>query len=196
MMRTAAFERKTKETDIRLVVCLDGSGRTELSTGVGFFDHMLDAMARFSQFDLVLSCTGDLHIDAHHTVEDAGICLGKAIREALGDRCGIRRVGSACIPMDEALAFAAIDISGRPYLAWQADFTAPMCGTMDTALAEEFFRAVAVNAGLTVHMNLIAGRNDHHRMEALFKAFGLAMRDAVRVDGNIEGVLSTKGKLD
>ncbi len=195
-MRTATFARKTKETDINLTVNLDGSGKTELSTGVGFFDHMLDAMCRFAQFDLTLSCVGDLDIDAHHTVEDVGICLGKAIREALGDRAGIRRVGSAYMPMDEALAFAAIDISGRPYLTWSADFTAPMCGAMDTALAEEFFRAVSVNAGLTVHMNLLAGRNDHHKMEALFKAFGLAMRDAVRLDERICGVLSTKGTLD
>ena len=195
-MRTAEFARKTRETDIRLAVNLDGSGKTELSTGVGFFDHMLDALCRFAQFDLALTCAGDLHIDAHHTVEDVGICLGKAIREALGDRVGIRRVGSAYLPMDEALAFAAIDISGRPYLAWNADFTAPMCGTMDTQLAEEFFRAVTVNAGLTVHMKLLEGRNDHHKMEALFKAFGLAMRDAVRVDANIQGVLSTKGALD
>jgi imidazoleglycerol-phosphate dehydratase len=163
---------------------------------VGFFDHMLDAMCRFAQFDLTLSCSGDLDIDAHHTVEDVGICLGKAIREALGDRAGIRRVGSAYMPMDEALAFAAIDISGRPSVTWCADFTAPMCGAMDTALAEEFFRAVSVNAGLTVHMNLLAGRNDHHKMEALFKAFGLAMRDAVRLDERICGVLSTKGTLD
>ena len=195
-MRTANFERKTRETDIRLTVNLDGSGVTKLTTGVGFFDHMLDAMCRFAQFDLTLNCAGDLDIDAHHTVEDVGICLGKAIREALGDRAGIRRVGSAYMPMDEALAFAAIDISGRPYLAWNADFTAPMCGAMDTALAEEFFRAVSVNAGLTVHMNLLAGRNDHHKMEALFKAFGLAMRDAVRLDERICGVLSTKGTLD
>ena len=195
-MRTANFERKTRETDIRLTVNLDGSGVTELTTGVGFFDHMLDALCRFAQFDLTLNCAGDLDIDAHHTVEDVGICLGKAIREALGDRTGIRRVGSAYMPMDEALAFAAIDISGRPYLAWNADFTAPMCGAMDTALAEEFFRAVSVNAGLTVHMNLLAGRNDHHKMEALFKAFGLAMRDAVRLDERICGVLSTKGTLD
>ena len=195
-MRTANFERKTRETDIRLTVNLDGSGVTELTTGVGFFDHMLDAMCRFAQFDLTLNCAGDLDIDAHHTVEDVGICLGKAIREALGDRAGIRRVGSAYMPMDEALAFAAIDISGRPYLAWNADFTAPMCGAMDTALAEEFFRAVSVNAGLTVHMNLLAGRNDHHKMEALFKAFGLAMQDAVRLDERICGVLSTKGTLD
>ena len=179
-MRTAEFARKTKETDIRLTLCIDGSGRTELATGVGFFDHMLDALCRFAQFDLTLNCAGDLQVDAHHTVEDVGI----------------RRVGSAYMPMDEALAFAAIDVSGRPYLAWNAEFTAPMCGTMDTQLAEEFFRAVTVNAGLTVHMNLIAGRNDHHKMEALFKAFGLALRDAVRVDANIQGVLSTKGTLD
>ena len=195
-MRSTTFTRKTKETDIRLTVNLDGSGKTELATGVSFFDHMLDALCRFAQFDLTLACAGDLHIDAHHTVEDVGICLGKALREALGNRCGIRRVGSAYMPMDEALAFAAIDISGRPYLAWQAEFTAPMCGTMDTQLAEEFFRAVAVNAGLTVHMKLLDGRNDHHKMEALFKAFGLALQDAVRVDGNIQGVLSTKGSLD
>ncbi len=195
-MRTASITRKTRETDIRLTLCIDGAGKTELATDVGFFDHMLDALCRFAQFDLALNCKGDLQVDAHHTVEDVGICLGKALREALGDRCGIRRVGSAYLPMDEALAFAAIDVSGRPYLAWNADFTAPLCGAMDTQLAEEFFRAVAVNAGLTVHMNLVAGRNDHHKMEALFKAFGLALRDAVRIDANIQGVLSTKGSLD
>lgn len=195
-MRVAYMNRKTKETSIELGLCIDGAGKTTLATGIGFFDHMLDALCRFAQFDLKAACSGDLHVDAHHTVEDVGICLGKALREALGDRAGIRRVGSAYMPMDEALAFAAIDISGRPYLAWNAEFTAPMCGAMDTQLAEEFFRAVAVNAGLTVHMNLLAGRNDHHRMEALFKAFGLALRDAVRVDGQIQGVLSTKGTLD
>ena len=195
-MRTSTIDRKTRETGIRLTIDLDGTGKTELHTSVGFFDHMLDALCRFAQLDLALTCEGDLQVDAHHTVEDVGICLGKAIRDALGDRCGIRRVGSAYMPMDEALAFAAIDISGRPYLSWQAEFTAPMCGTMDTQLAEEFFRAVTVNAGLTVHMNLLAGRNDHHRMEALFKAFGLALRDAVRMDANIQGVLSTKGALD
>lgn len=195
-MRTASISRKTKETDIRLTVSLDGSGKTALSTGVGFFDHMLDAMCRFAQLDLTLSCTGDLHVDAHHTVEDVGICLGKALREALGDRAGIRRAGHAYMPMDEALAFAAIDVSGRPYLAYQAEFAAPMCGAMDTCLAEEFFRAVCLNAGLTVHLRIDAGRNDHHKMEALFKAFGLALRDAVRIDERIQGVLSTKGSLD
>ena len=146
-MRDAEIKRKSNETDIELFLDIDGSGETDIETGVGFFDHMLDAMCRFAQFDLTLNCAGDLDIDAHHTVEDVGICLGKAIREALGDRVGIRRVGSAYMPMDEALAFAAIDISGRPYLAWNAEFTAPMCGTMDTQLAEEFFRAVTVNAG-------------------------------------------------
>nr|MBR4279834.1 imidazoleglycerol-phosphate dehydratase HisB [Clostridia bacterium] len=195
-MRTAEFTRKTKETNIRLTVCLDGSGKTELATGVGFFDHMLDALCRFAQFDLALNCTGDLQVDEHHTIEDVGICLGKAIREALGDRCGIRRVGSAYMPMDEALAFAAIDVSGRPYLAYTAEFATLRCGDMGVQMAEEFFRAVAVNAGLTVHLNVLAGRNDHHKMEALFKAFGLALRDAVRVDANIQGVLSTKGALD
>ena len=195
-MRTATIARETKETNISLAINLDGSGKARLNTGVGFFDHMLDAFSRFALVDLDVACQGDLYVDEHHTIEDVGICLGKAIRDALGDRCGIRRVGSAYMPMDEALAFAAIDISGRPYLSWQAEFTAPMCGTMDTQLAEEFFRAVTVNAGLTVHMNLLAGRNDHHRMEALFKAFGLALRDAVRMDANIQGVLSTKGALD
>ena len=195
-MRTASYARKTRETDINLTVNLDGSGKTELNTGVGFFDHILDALSRFAQFDLTLHCTGDLYVDEHHTIEDVGICLGKAIREALGDRVGIRRVGSAYMPMDEALAFAAIDISGRPYLAYTADFATLRCGDMGVQMAEEFFRALAFNAGLTVHLKVLDGRNDHHKLEALFKAFGLAMRDAARIDANIEGVLSTKGSLD
>ncbi len=195
-MREASISRATRETDIRLSLNLDGSGKTELDTGVGFFDHMLDAFSRFALVDLSLRCKGDLQVDAHHTVEDCGICLGRAIREALGDRAGIRRVGSAYLPMDEALAFAAIDISGRPFLAWDADFTAPAVGTMDTQLAEEFFRAVVTNAGLTCHLRVLAGRNDHHKMEALFKAFGLALRDAAAPDPRVQGVLSTKGSLD
>ena len=195
-MRTATITRTTRETDIALQLNLEGSGQTSLNTGVGFFDHMLDALSRFALVDLTLTCRGDTQVDAHHTVEDTGICLGRAIREALGDRAGIRRVGSAYLPMDEALAFAAIDISGRPYLAFDAAFTAPMVGAFDTQLAEEFFRAVAMNAGLTVHMRLLAGRNDHHKLEALFKAFGLALRDAAAVDPRVTGVLSTKGALD
>ena len=195
-MRTATITRTTRETDIALQLNLDGSGQTSIATGVDFFDHMLDALSRFALLDLTLTCRGDTQVDAHHTVEDTGICLGRAIREALGDRAGIRRVGSAYLPMDEALAFAAIDISGRPYLAFDADFTAPMVGAFDTQLAEEFFRAVAVNAGLTVHVKVLAGRNDHHKLEALFKAFGLALRDAAAVDPRVTGVLSTKGALD
>ena len=196
MNRIATCTRKTKETDITITINLDGQGKNDIHTGIGFFDHMLDALSRFALVDLTLTCRGDTQVDAHHTVEDAGICLGRAIREALGDRAGIRRVGSAYLPMDEALAFAAIDISGRPYLAFDAAFTAPMVGAFDTQLAEEFFRAVAMNAGLTVHMRLLAGRNDHHKLEALFKAFGLALRDAAAVDPRVTGVLSTKGSLD
>ena len=195
-MRKAEISRKTRETDISLALVLDGAGKTEISTGIGFFDHMLDALCRFAQMDLSLRCAGDLAVDAHHTVEDCGICLGKALREALGDRTGIRRVGSAYLPMDEALAFAALDISGRPYLAYSAVFLAPMCGTLDTQLGEEFFRAVAVNAGLTLHLKVLEGRNDHHKMEALFKAFGLALREAASMDARVQGVLSTKGSLD
>lgn len=195
-MRISSVTRDTKETKIALTINLDGTGKTDLSTGVGFFNHMLDALSRFLLADLTLKCEGDTHVDAHHTVEDCGTCLGKAIREALGDRQGIHRVGSAYLPMDEALAFAAIDISGRPYLVFDAVFSAPMCGAMDTQLAEEFFRAVCVNAGLTVNMKVIDGKNDHHKMEALFKAFGLALREAAAIDPRVTGVLSTKGSLD
>ena len=195
-MRTATLRRQTRETSITLTLTLEGSGQTTLATGVGFLDHMLDAFSRFALIDLSVQCTGDLHVDAHHTVEDTGICLGQALRQALGDRTGIRRVGSAFMPMDEALAFAAVDISGRPYLAFDAAFAAPMCGDMDTQLAEEFFRAVATQAGLTLHLRVLSGRNDHHKMEALFKAFGLALRDAAAVDPRIMGTLSTKGMLD
>ena len=179
-MRTAEISRKTRETDIKLVLNVDGAGVSEISTGVGFFDHMLDAFSRFALMDLTLRCEGDLQVDAHHTVEDCGICLGDALKQALGNRAGIRRTGSAWMPMDEALAFAAVDISGRPYLAWKAEFMAPM----------------AVHAGLTLHLKVEEGRNDHHKMEALFKAFGLALRDAAAVDSRVTGVLSTKGALD
>ena len=195
-MRTATLNRETKETNISLAINLDGAGKARLDTGVGFFDHMLDAFSRFALVDLEVACKGDLYVDEHHTIEDIGICLGKAIRDALGDRAGIRRVGSAYMPMDEALAFAAIDISGRPYLAFTADFVTLHCGDMGTQMAEEFFRAVTVNAGLTVHLNVPAGRNDHHKLEAMFKAFGLALRDAMAMDPRVTGVLSTKGALD
>ena len=195
MGREATICRTTRETDIALTLCLDGSGKTDIHTGIGFFDHMLDAMCRFAQMDLKLACRGDLDVDSHHTVEDCGICLGRAFREALGDRKGIRRAASAYMPMDEALAFCALDISGRPYLAFSAGFRGEKCGQMDTQLAEEFFRAVT-GAGFTLHLKTVEGRNDHHMMEAMFKAFGLALRDACAADARIEGVLSTKGALD
>ena len=195
-MRDAEIKRKSNETDIELFLDIDGSGETDIETGVGFFDHMLDAMCRFGQLDLRLVCRGDLNVDAHHTVEDVGICLGKALKEALGDRMGIRRAGSAYMPMDEALGFAALDISGRPYLVVQAEFALPACGMMETQLAEEFFRAVCVNAGLTLHLSVPYGKNDHHKLEALFKAFGLALRDAASFDPRVTGVMSTKGLLD
>ncbi len=193
--RTANITRKTRETEISLMLDLDGTGKTEIRSGVGFFDHMLDAMCRFGQLDLRLTCKGDLEVDAHHTVEDCGICLAKALKEALGSREGIRRTHSAFMPMDEALAFAALDISGRPYLSFQAEFRGDKCGSMDTQLCEEFFRAL-VGAGLTLHIKVLEGRNDHHMMEAVFKAFGLALRGAAEHDERIAGVLSTKGALD
>ena len=195
-MRRAEVSRESRETKISLTLNLDGAGKTDIRTGIGFFDHMLDAMCRFGLFDLTLRCEGDLRVDGHHTVEDVGIVLGRALRETLGDRVGIRRAGSAWLPMDEALAFCALDISGRPYLAFDAAFAAPMVGAYDTQLTEEFFRALAGNAGLTLHLRLAAGKNDHHKIEALFKAFGLAMRDAAALDPRIQGVLSTKGMLD
>ena len=194
-MRTADIARKTGETDIRLSLALYGQGRCDAQCGIGFFEHMLSALCRFGLLDLTLRCEGDLHVDAHHTVEDVGICLGQAIAQALGDKRGIARLGHACAPMDEALALAALDVSGRPYLVLDAQFDAPMVGAMDTQLVREFFRAVATHAGLTLHLRVPYGQNDHHKIEALFKAFGRALRDAVAPDPRIDGVLSTKGVL-
>lgn len=194
-MRKASVTRATKETEITLTLCLDGEGKADVKTGVGFFDHMLDALCRFSLCDLKLSCKGDLDVDAHHTVEDVGICLGQAIGEALADKRGISRLGHAYVPMDEALAFCALDISGRPFLHFDAAFSSPMVGAMDTQLTEEFFRAVAVKAGLTLHLQVPYGANDHHKIEALFKAFGRALRDAAAIDPRVKGVPSTKGVL-
>ena len=194
-MRQSSVTRRTQETDIELTLCLDGEGTADVHTGIGFFDHMLSALCRFGLVDLQLTCRGDLHVDAHHTVEDVGLCLGQAIGEALADKRGISRLGHAYVPMDEALAFVALDISGRPFLRFDASFTSPMVGAMDTQLAEEFFRAVAVKAGITLHMQLPYGTNDHHKIEALFKAFGRALCDAVAIDPRVKGVPSTKGVL-
>ena len=195
MERAATVVRQTKETNIELTLGLDG-GEVVVDTGVGFFDHMLTALAVHGGFGLQLTAEGDWNVDCHHTVEDTGIVLGRAFKQALGDRSGIVRYGHAMIPMDEALGFCAVDVSGRPYLVFDAEFAAPMCGQFDTQLAEEFFRAFAVNAGLTLHLKVLYGKNDHHKLEALSKALGLALRDAASIDNRIEGVLSTKGSLD
>ena len=191
--RTASVERTTKETDIRLSLDLDGTGAVDVETGVPFFDHMLDAFGRHGLFDLSVRAVGDIDVDAHHTVEDVGIVLGQALSRALGDRKGIRRFASACIPMDEALCFTALDFSNRPFLVFDAEMPQPMIGDYDSCLTEEFMRALAINSGLTLHMKALYGKNAHHITEALFKSLGVAIKDAVQVTG--AGVTSTKGVL-
>jgi imidazoleglycerol-phosphate dehydratase len=192
-MRTAEIKRKTKETDIEVFVKLDGDGKVNVDTGIGFFDHMLTALGVHSGIDMQVNCTGDLNVDGHHTVEDVGIVLGQAFAKALGDKGGIARYGSAYVPMDEALSFCALDISGRPFLAFSANFTDFRCGEFDTCLTEEFFRAFAMNSGITLHIREEYGKNDHHIIEAMFKAVAHALKDAMAVTGG--GVLSTKGVL-
>ena len=193
MCRTAEIARKTKETDIKIKLNLDGSGVHDIDSGIGFFDHMLTALCVHGGFDLEISCKGDLYVDGHHTVEDVGICLGKAFCEALGDKSGIMRYGSAFIPMDEALGFCSLDISARPYLVFNADFSDDRIGEYDTCLTEEFMRAFAFNAGITLHLKEEYGKNDHHITEALFKALAHALKQAVSVNGGV--TLSTKGTL-
>ena len=192
-MRTAKIERKTKETDITLTVDLDGKGQVCIDTGIGFFDHMLTALAVHSGVDMNVRCKGDLNVDGHHSVEDIGICLGKAFAEALGDKSGIARYGSAYVPMDESLAFCSLDISGRAFLVFNATFSDDRIGEFDTCLAEEFFRAFAFNAGITLHIRQEYGKNDHHICEAIFKAVAHALKQALASNGG--GVLSTKGVL-
>jgi imidazoleglycerol-phosphate dehydratase len=195
--RRAELARATSETDIRLSLDLDGTGRAEPATGIGFLDHMLTALARHALFDLSIQAKGDLHIDFHHTTEDVGIVLGQALRQALGDKRGIRRFGHALVPMDEALAEAAIDISGRPFLAWSVPFARDKVGEMDTELFEEFFSAFAMNAGIALHVTLKAGSNAHHVAEACFKATARALRMAVEPDPRAAGAIpSTKGSLE
>ena len=191
-MRECAMTRKTKETDIRLALTLEG-GSVEVSTGIGFFDHMLTALAFYAGWGMVLTVKGDLHVDGHHTVEDTGIVLGQALREALGDRAGIRRFGSAYVPMDEALCRTVLDISNRPYLVFDAEMPQERIGEYDACLTVEFMRALAFNAGITLHQKCFYGANAHHITEALFKSLGLAMKAAVKVEG--QGVTSTKGVL-
>ncbi len=195
MSRSAEIHRTTGETDVRLTLALDGSGDGARETGVGFLDHMLDLLARHGRLDLAVVASGDLETGAHHTVEDVGICLGQALDAALGDRAGIHRYGAATIPMDEARAACAIDVSGRAFLAYDAELPAGAIGNFDHELAEEFFRAVAANAKLTLHLTVEAGTNVHHMIEALFKAFARALRAAVAIDPTETGVPSTKGTL-
>jgi imidazoleglycerol-phosphate dehydratase len=196
MTRSAAQTRRTAETDITLSLALDGTGQARVATGVGFLDHMLTALARHGGFDLEVEATGDLHIDAHHTVEDVGIVLGAALRQALGDKSGITRFGHALVPMDEALGEAAVDISGRAHLAWDVAFARERLGGMDTQLFEEFFRALVGNALITLHVTRRAGTNAHHVAEACFKAVARALRMAVAIDPRLEGAIpSTKGSL-
>ena len=196
-MRTASVTRKTKETDISVSVDLDGSGRAEIATGVGFLDHMLEQVARHGLIDLTIKATGDLHIDQHHTTEDVGIVLGQALKQALGERAGITRYADVHLPMDEALTRCAIDVSGRPYLVWKVGFTRGKLGDFDTELIHEFFRAFAQNAGITLHVETLYGRNNHHIAETCFKAVARALRVAVEIDPRQGGrVPSTKGSLD
>jgi imidazoleglycerol-phosphate dehydratase len=195
MARKAKIQRKTTETDISIEINLDGKGNGEISTTVAFIDHMLNLFARHGLFDLVIKGKGDTHIDDHHLIEDIGICLGDAVKKALRTKKGIVRYGSATVPMDESLCSAAIDISGRPYLIYNVEFKSRKIGTFDFSLIREFFKSFSDHSGMTLHINLVYGKNNHHMAEAIFKAFALALRKAVTIHGRIEGILSTKGSL-
>ena len=195
MKRTATIDRKTAETEIQLQLDIDGTGKSDIATGVGFFDHMLVLLAKHAAFDLKIRAAGDLHVDQHHTVEDVGICLGMALREALGDKAGIRRYGHFTLPMDEVLATSAIDLGGRPYFVFNVAFSTPKIGDFDSELVEDFWQAFAVNAVANLHITAHYGRNCHHLAEAAFKATARALRMAVGADDRIAGVPSTKGTL-
>jgi len=196
MGRTAERERRTRETDVRVRIDLDGTGRAAVHTGIGFFDHMLEALARHGLLDLEVRCEGDLQVDGHHTVEDVGIVLGEAIGAALGDRAGVRRFADATVPLDEALVRAAIDLSGRPFLSYHVEVARwQLLGDYDVFLTPEFFRALVLNAGLTVHLDLLRGENPHHIVEATFKAFARALYLAASFDPRVNGIPSTKGTL-
>ena len=193
MRRSSEIKRVTKETDVTVKIDLDGKGRADISTGIGFFDHILVHVAKHGFFDLAIEARGDLQVDCHHTVEDVGITLGQSISKALGDREGIARYASETVPMEDALILCALDISGRPYLAFDCGFTAEKIGELDTEMIEEFFRAVCLHAGLNLHIRALAGKNSHHIAEAAFKAFGRAMDKASSIDPRISGVRATKG---
>ena len=196
MERTAEIQRKTNETSIVLQLNLDGTGISDIDTGIGFFDHMLNSFARHGFFDLKLNVVGDLHVDAHHTVEDTGIVLGQAIKAALGDKKGIKRYGDSILPMDDSLVLCAIDLSGRPFLVYDVPLTIDRVGYMDTELVKEFFYAISYAAGMNLHLKLLHGSNNHHIIEAAFKGFARALDEAVGQDARISDVLSTKGTVD
>ncbi len=193
--RSGEISRKTTETDIKLKLCIDGSGAGSIDTGVGFLDHMLTLFAKHAQMDIDLSCKGDTNVDGHHSVEDCGIALGQAIAAALADKAGIRRYSTQFVPMDEALVMVNLDISGRAYCHFDMQLASPRVGDFDTELCEEFFRALIMNAGVTMHINMQYGKNAHHIMEAAFKAAGRAFREAASIDASVKGVMSTKGVL-
>ena len=193
--RTAEIVRKTRETDIRLTLDLDGRGRAEVKTGIGFLDHMLELLARHALVDLTVACSGDLHVDDHHSTEDVGICLGQAIDRALGDKAGLRRYGHCVLPMDETLVTCAVDLGGRPYFAWDAPMPSPKIGTFDSELVADFWQAVAVHGRMNLHVLLHYGRNTHHISEAIFKGLARSLRMAAERDPRVEGVPSTKGTL-
>ena len=195
MPRTAVIERNTKETNIKLELNIDGTGRSDVQTGIGFFDHMLEGFSKHGFFDLTTEVNGDLDVDGHHTVEDAGIVLGTAVKEALGDKAGIRRYGSCILPMDESLCLCAVDLCGRPYFAFDCEFPVERVGALDTELVREFFYAVSYSAGMNLHLKMISGGNTHHMIEAMFKAFGKELDEACSYDPRVKGVLSTKGAL-
>ena len=193
--RIAQIQRKTKETDIQVKLNLDGSGNSVINTGIGFFNHMLEGFSKHGFFDLNLNCEGDLAVDCHHTIEDCGIVLGNAIREALGDKSGIKRFGSCILPMDESLVLCAIDLSGRPYLVFDGEFTTEKIGYMDTEMVKEFFYAISYSAGMNLHIKVLTPGNNHHMAEAMFKACARALDEAVSHDPRVQGILSTKGSL-
>lgn len=195
MSRIVTCERKTKETDISIKLNLDGTGNNEIHTGIGFFDHMLDGFARHGLFDLSVHVNGDLDVDSHHTIEDTGIVLGNAILKAIGGKAGIKRFGHMILPMDETLALCAVDLSGRPYLRYDAEFTVPKIGDMDTEMIKEFFYAVSYSAGMNIHLKIMDGENNHHMAEALFKSFGKALDMATMDEPRIKEAWTTKGSL-
>ncbi len=195
MKRSAKINRKTKETEINLELNLDGSGKSQIETGIGFFNHMLDSFCKHGFFDMDLHVKGDLYVDSHHTIEDTGIVLGQAIKKALGDKEGIKRFGTFILPMDEALVLSVIDLSGRPYLSYELELERGKIGYMDTEMVKEFFHAVSYSAGINLHIKMLNGSNNHHIVEATFKAFAKALDEACGFDNRIDGVLSTKGTI-